>query len=72
MPKRAESPPRWTRRDAEPAVTVSIGVATFPLDAVEGDAPVRAADEALHASKRNGRNRVTSIGDSSPSPLATT
>jgi diguanylate cyclase (GGDEF)-like protein len=48
-------------RDAgiEPAVTVSIGVASYPRDASDGDELVRLADEALYASKRAGRNRVT-------------
>ncbi len=40
-------------------VTVSIGVATFPLDASTQDALVDCADSALYASKRGGRNRVT-------------
>jgi diguanylate cyclase (GGDEF)-like protein len=43
----------------EPGVTVSAGVATFPLDATDPDALIGAADEALYASKRGGRNRVT-------------
>ena len=43
----------------EPAVTVSAGVATFPLDAADTTALVGAADEALYASKHNGRDRVT-------------
>ena len=43
----------------DPAVTVSAGVATFPLDAADGEALVGAADEALYESKHNGRNRVT-------------
>jgi diguanylate cyclase (GGDEF)-like protein len=43
----------------DPAVTVSAGVATFPLDAADGEALVGASDEALYASKHNGRNRVT-------------
>jgi diguanylate cyclase (GGDEF)-like protein len=43
----------------EPPVTVSLGVATFPDDAADDDALVKAADEALYASKRGGRNRVT-------------
>jgi diguanylate cyclase (GGDEF)-like protein len=41
-------------------VTSSAGVATYPLDSVNGAALVKAADEALYESKRNGRNRVTS------------
>jgi two-component system cell cycle response regulator len=44
----------------EPAVTVSIGLASYPADGRDGDSLVRAADEALYASKRTGRNRVTS------------
>jgi two-component system, cell cycle response regulator len=43
----------------DPAVTVSIGLAAFPSDGPDGDSLVRAADEALYASKRGGRNRVT-------------
>ena len=43
----------------DPAVTVSAGVATFPLDAADGGTLVGAADEALYASKHGGRNRVT-------------
>ncbi|HEV2999391.1 MAG TPA: diguanylate cyclase [Solirubrobacteraceae bacterium] len=45
--------------EINPAVTVSIGLASFPSDGRDGDALVRAADEALYASKRGGRNRVT-------------
>ena len=43
----------------EPAVTISVGVATLPNSAATGEELVRAADEALYASKRAGRNRVT-------------
>ena len=43
----------------DPQVTVSIGLASYPADGRDGDALVRAADEALYASKRGGRNRVT-------------
>ena len=43
----------------EPSVTVSIGVACFPQDAADGDELIRRADEALYASKRAGRDRVT-------------
>jgi diguanylate cyclase (GGDEF)-like protein len=43
----------------DPAVTVSAGVATFPLDAADPAALIGASDEALYASKHNGRNQVT-------------
>ena len=40
-------------------VTVSVGVATFPSDEVDGpNALVREADRALYAAKEAGRNRV--------------
>ena len=40
-------------------LTASFGVATFPLDGVDPEALIRAADGALYRSKRDGRNRVT-------------
>jgi two-component system cell cycle response regulator len=43
----------------DPSVTVSAGVATFPLDGAVAKDLVRAADAALYASKRAGRDRVT-------------
>ena len=39
-------------------LTVSIGTATFPLDATREDALIRAADTALYEAKENGRDRV--------------
>jgi len=40
-------------------VTVSVGVATFPSEGVDGpNALVREADRALYAAKEGGRNRV--------------
>ncbi len=39
--------------------TVSLGIAIWPEDARGADAIVDAADQALYASKENGRNRVT-------------
>ena len=50
-----------------PVVTVSVGVATFPNDAMDADGLVRAADAALYASKRGGRDRVTSASDTDAS-----
>jgi diguanylate cyclase (GGDEF)-like protein len=40
-------------------VTCSIGVAPYPLAGQSWDALFKATDEALYASKRGGRNRVT-------------
>jgi diguanylate cyclase (GGDEF)-like protein len=40
-------------------VTCSVGVATFPVAGADWDALFKATDEALYASKRTGRNRVT-------------
>jgi diguanylate cyclase (GGDEF)-like protein len=39
-------------------LTVSVGVATYPDDAVESDAVLRLADRALYLAKKLGRNRV--------------
>jgi two-component system, cell cycle response regulator len=40
-------------------ITASAGVATYPAHAGDADTLVRAADEALYASKNAGRNRTT-------------
>jgi diguanylate cyclase (GGDEF)-like protein len=42
----------------EMAITASLGVATYPRDAVDSDTLVRMADRALYAAKNAGRNRV--------------
>jgi diguanylate cyclase (GGDEF)-like protein/putative nucleotidyltransferase with HDIG domain len=44
------------RHDAEP-VTISFGVASFPEHGQTAGSLLRAADEALYAAKRNGRDR---------------
>jgi diguanylate cyclase (GGDEF)-like protein len=41
-------------------VTASLGACSYPADATDGAALMRAADEAMYESKRAGRNRVTS------------
>lgn len=41
------------------SVTCSVGVATFPAAGQDWDSLFKATDEALYASKRGGRNRVT-------------
>jgi diguanylate cyclase (GGDEF)-like protein len=44
-------------------VTASCGVATFPTDGFDARSLLQAADEGLYASKRHGRNKVTSATD---------
>ncbi len=45
-------------RRQEVRMTVSIGVASFPLDALEVEGLVGKADAALYDAKKSGRNRV--------------
>lgn len=47
------------RDESDPRVTVSVGVATFPQHGEDMEQLVRSADEALYASKRDGRDRVS-------------
>lgn len=42
-------------------VTVSAGLATYPRDARSAEAVLASADEALYASKKAGRNRVSTF-----------
>jgi diguanylate cyclase (GGDEF)-like protein len=39
-------------------ITASLGIATYPLDATDGESLLRQADRALYAAKAAGRNRV--------------
>jgi len=39
-------------------VTISMGVATFPQHAADGDSLINGADEALYKAKKGGRNQV--------------
>lgn len=41
-----------------PAITVSVGVATYPAQALRPDGLLRCADAALYAAKKAGRNRA--------------
>ncbi len=54
--------PRRPRQDGrdnrEGRLSISVGVATFPDDATGPEALVSAADTALYAAKRSGRNRI--------------
>jgi diguanylate cyclase (GGDEF)-like protein len=50
-------------------ITVSLGVATFPLNASSRDTLVVTADRALYDAKHSGRNRVcVPHGDPAPCP----
>ncbi|OGX41405.1 MAG: hypothetical protein A3C53_06155 [Omnitrophica WOR_2 bacterium RIFCSPHIGHO2_02_FULL_68_15] len=45
-------------RQGAAAITVSIGVATFPEDGEQKDVLLQAADQRLYRAKENGRNQV--------------
>jgi diguanylate cyclase (GGDEF)-like protein len=47
-------------------ITVSIGVAAAPIQAIEGISLLRIADEALYQAKADGRNRVVYLGEAAP------
>jgi diguanylate cyclase (GGDEF)-like protein len=50
--------------DLDRRLSASFGVATLPGDAMNGEQLLRAADRALYAAKRAGRNRVELVNSS--------
>jgi len=50
----------FPKKETQPggALTVSLGVATFKVDATNADELVKKADDALYRAKESGRNRV--------------
>lgn len=51
-----------------PQVTVSLGVAVYPLHANSAEGAIKAADAALYESKRLGRNQVSVSTNEPPKP----
>lgn len=60
--------PQSQRKNLLPIrVTISLGVASFPVDALSEHSLISAADKALYKAKHQGRNRVVAYGTN---PLA--
>jgi diguanylate cyclase (GGDEF)-like protein len=62
--------PFAVRDDIHTKITVSVGVAACPEDAMDPAELIEAADQALFTSKHAGRDRVTVAGEPAP-PAAT-
>ncbi|MGZ3595418.1 MAG: diguanylate cyclase [Syntrophales bacterium] len=52
------------------SITLSLGVASFPEHGATGETVLKAADAALYAAKRAGRNRVSTSGKEEPAHTA--
>jgi two-component system, cell cycle response regulator len=57
--KRVQDHP-FPGRDTQPlgGITISLGVAEFPLDGTDGSSIIERADKALYKAKESGRNKV--------------
>ncbi len=58
----SEYPFEGRENQPEHKVTISVGIATYPNDGMSAEALIKHSDDALYLAKRNGRNRVCSMG----------
>src|SRR5690606_3040539 len=63
--QRIEAMSRDRNATKEPKVTVSVGVSSFPTDAITMQDSINHADTALYRAKAKGRNRVISYEENS-------
>lgn len=51
-------------------ISLSIGVALFPIDSDDGDTLLRCADQTMYAAKQSGKNGYRFFAENPPPPLA--